>query len=341
MDWPALLRPLPRFVAPVPDETITSYLRRLADANRLDPAALRALLAQATGKDAPVPLGRLAEITGLARQSLAHAMPQLAEPDELAGLHLGARPRARPRGAFVACRRCTARRAGRRPVIRWALHDDVVCLRHRRWISEHESQPDLSGQPEVLAAHIRHRRMIRRHGRHAVMTAFDDAQHVCLGWYLAERYSDGFERRMAAFHGPGWRDAEDIAWDDDTFDAALYPQTVALARLFVIPFWRDRIIDDDWPDQGEFIAELRRTVAPDYAWNAVLRIGRREIYDPLIEWRLRTRRMRLQPPPPEHPANQPETIGTSGAARPDETVRKSQLEPGSWDSPEAQTVPAT
>jgi hypothetical protein len=48
MDWPLRLRPLPRFVAPFRDETISSYLPRLTAANRLAPAALRALFAAVT-----------------------------------------------------------------------------------------------------------------------------------------------------------------------------------------------------------------------------------------------------------------------------------------------------
>ena len=40
-----MLRPLPRLVAPFRDETITSYLHRLAGPNHIDPAGLRCLLA--------------------------------------------------------------------------------------------------------------------------------------------------------------------------------------------------------------------------------------------------------------------------------------------------------
>ncbi len=137
MHWPLRLRPLPRFVAPFRDETISSYLPRLAAANRLAPAALRALLAGSDRKDAPVPLARLAAVTGMPHAALAHAMPQICTAGELIGLHIQNQPRARKGWSFAACRRCTAGR----PVTRWALHDDVVCGRHRRWISEDQAQP--------------------------------------------------------------------------------------------------------------------------------------------------------------------------------------------------------
>ena len=92
---------------------------------------------------------------------------------------------------------------------RWALHDDVVCGRHRRWISKYQAQPDLTAQPEILTAHRRHRRLIRRHGRDTVMRAFRDARHICLGWRLDGIPDDGYGHRMEIFHGPGWRDRDD------------------------------------------------------------------------------------------------------------------------------------
>ena len=78
-----MLRPLPRLVAPFRDETITSYLRRLAEPNHIDPAALRALLAGSDHKGVPVPLGRLAAVAGLPWRSLAYAMPQICTASEL------------------------------------------------------------------------------------------------------------------------------------------------------------------------------------------------------------------------------------------------------------------
>ena len=307
MDWPVLLRPLPRPVAPFRDETINSYLARLATANRLAPAALRALLAGGDRNDAPVPLIRLAAVTGMPRATLAHAMPQICTADELAGLHIASRPRARDGWSFAACRHCTAGRL----VTRWALHDDVVCGRHRRWISRYQAQPDLTAQPEILTAHRRHRRLIRRHGRDTVMRAFRDARHICLGWRLDGIPDDGYGRRMEIFHGPGWRDRD---YDEtQTSDAAAYPQAVALTRLLASPYWRERILGKDRPWPEEFETELRRTVAPGYIWGIYPRTRwRRDRDDPLLEWRYHTRHPESGPLPPGHPRNLPETIQTGG-----------------------------
>ena len=307
MDWPVLLRPLPRFIAPFRDETITSYLARLATANRLAPAALRAILAGGDRNDAPVPLIRLAAVTGMPRAALAHAMPQICTADELAGLHIASRPRARDGWSFAACRHCTAGRL----VTRWALHDDVVCGRHRRWISKDQAQPDLTAQPEILTAHRRHRRLIRRHGRDTVMRAFRDARHICLGWRLDGIPDDGYGRRMESFHGPGWRDRDDD--ETCTSDAAAYPQAVALTRLLASPYWRERILGKNWPWPEEFETELRRTVAPGYIWGIYPRTRwRRDRDDPLLEWRYLTRHPESEPLSPGHPRNLPETIQTGG-----------------------------
>ena len=307
MDWPVLLRPLPRFIAPFRDETTSSYLARVATANRLAPAALRALLAGGDRNDAPMPLIRLAAVTGMPRAALAHAMPQICTADELAGLHIASRPRARDGWSFVACRRCTAGRL----VTRWALHDDVVCGRHRRWISKYQAQPDLTAQPEILTAHRRHRRLIRRHGRDTVMRAFRDARHICLGWRLDGIPDDGYGRRMEIFHGPGWRDRDDD--ETCTSDAAAYPQAVALTRLLASPYWRERILGKDWPWPEEFETELRRTVAPGYIWGIYPRTRwRRDRDDPLLEWRYLTRHPESEPLPPGHPRNLPETIQAGG-----------------------------
>ena len=308
MDWPLIPRPLPRLVAPFRDETITSYLHRLAGPNHIDPARLRSWLAGSDRKDAPVPLSRLAAVTGMPCRSLAYAMPQICTAAELSGLPVQNRPRARDGWSFAACRPCAAGQ----PVTRWALHDDVVCYRHRRWISKDHDQPDLTRQPEILHAHRRHRWLIRRHGRDPVMRAVRDARHICTGWRLDGLPDPGFGRRMEIFRGPGWADPDE--WAPQAFEAATYPQSVALARLLASPYWRERILGNHWAGHDQFTAELRRTVAPDYTWDyRPCTRWRRSRDDPLLEWRLHTRRLAFEPLPPGHAWNLPETIQPAAA----------------------------
>ena len=320
MDWPPLLRPLPRHVTPIRDETITSYLARLAQANRLEVAALRHLLSGSRRNDAEVPFAALAAVTGMPPGLLAYAMPQICTPAERAHVDVTNRPRPQHlRDAHVACRPCTAATASGRAVTVWPLHEHVVCRRHRRWISDEHDQPDLSAQPEILHAARRHRWLIRRHGRDTVMRAYRDARHICAGWRLEgydHGHDPGFTRRMHIFHGPGWADIEDESYQ--TWEAATYPQVVALTRLLASPYWRERILDHDWPWHDEFITELRRTVvSPDYVWNVHPRRRRRgqreDHYDPLLEWKQDTHYLQHQPPPPNSPWLLPETLAPEPA----------------------------
>ena len=115
MDWPLLLRPLPRPVPPVRDETITSYLARLAEANRLQIADLRHLLTDSRRKDAEPPLAGLAAITGMPPAALAHAMPQICTPHERVHVDATNRPRPQFRGEVIACRPCSATRPAAGP----------------------------------------------------------------------------------------------------------------------------------------------------------------------------------------------------------------------------------
>src|SRR5262249_37014032 len=157
----------------------------------------------------------------------------------------------------------------------------------RRWISEDHEQPGLAGQPEILHAHRRHRRLIRR-------------------------------------------------------DAATYPQSVALARLLASPYWRERILGKDWAWHDEFVAELRRTVAPGHVWDTARRTRRRRDHDaPLLEWRQPPRRLKFEPLPPGHAWNLPETIqpATADAIAVEHTAPPRDSD--RRDDPVRQTVPST
>jgi hypothetical protein len=83
----------------------------------------------------------------------------------------------------------------------------VICSRHRRWISPAASaeQPDLTGQPDILQAHNRHLRLVRRFGRGDVAVALGIAGHICRRWVEERRYDEGFCERMRIFRGPGWK----------------------------------------------------------------------------------------------------------------------------------------
>jgi TniQ len=176
---------LPRLPVPLPparQETIASYLARLASVHGLplrelwEPVstprpgtARRTVLAE-----------RLAAITGRATDHLARALPELRDPapDWTAWRH-----QPQPR-----CPRCDARHEGG-PVIRLLPHHRYVCHQHRYWIG-----PPDAGQPatklddgldDIVRAQRHHRRLIRRHGTaaafDAVLTGFLIRGHLWAG----------------------------------------------------------------------------------------------------------------------------------------------------------------
>jgi len=82
-----LLRPLPRPVRPVANETLASFLHRLAAANRLDHDELRSYIAADSHKRARIPLDRLAALSGQPELTLRRAIfdlpPPAGDPTEL------------------------------------------------------------------------------------------------------------------------------------------------------------------------------------------------------------------------------------------------------------------
>ena len=120
--------------------------------------------------------------------------------------------------------------------------------------SDTGQQPDLAGQPEILAAARAHRRLARRHGHEKARAAYYQARRVLDEWKDSGHHdyaqSEGFGRRITAFLGPGWSVRRDSAFAA----AARYPQVVALAQLLASPYWTGLAVRDHVaagrPDRG-------------------------------------------------------------------------------------------
>lgn len=149
-----------------------------------------------------------------------------------------------------------------------ALHDDLVCLRHRRWLGDHRTslhgrpQVDLTAAPDILRAHRRHQRLIRRDGRLPVMVVFRHADIRCRHWHRhshndIHRNSEEFRRLLTLLHGPDWEHAELV--DEPAFDAARYPQVVELTSV-VLGFAAGREVTYHQP--RSLLRSIGRTIAP-------------------------------------------------------------------------------
>lgn len=123
------LRSLPRTVAPVADETLASYLSRLAAANHVHPMDLREHLAPMRGrtKTVLVQVDALAAVTGLASMTLLYALPELRNRDHAsdAAIFKGRTLPRSPNTVRLACRRCMAAKNAHGPVTVWMRHDQT------------------------------------------------------------------------------------------------------------------------------------------------------------------------------------------------------------------------
>jgi hypothetical protein len=295
-DWvTGQVRPLPRTVPPFRDETVSSYLRRLARANRLDDDAFRAYL---TGNDTnhKIPLARLAAVSSLPAEMLCRALPELRDPDKLHESNATRRPV--PDGpTSPVCRFCALTRGITDLIIRWRQPEDLICRRHRRWLIDWHTavtgrQPDLTRQPGIVRAHRLHQKLIHRHGRDLIRSVFNHAAKICKEWHRQGRYDADFHRRMRLFHGPEWC----VDRRDPTIEAAFYPQIVALTRLLGAPHWRSHALQAP-PRLDRFLDEVRRTVAPTFQWDAT---QAHRSYDALVNWIRDHRAYPDDPPLPHH-----------------------------------------
>jgi hypothetical protein len=287
--------PLPRTVSPILNETVDSYIWRLARANHLNPDDLRSHLGAERGE--PIGADRLAAVSGAPVQSLRYAMLELCDPGDLASMNVDHRPRP-GRVQQAGCRRCAASQGvvdttGRMKV--WARHEDVVCLRHRHWAAADKVSLDLARHPEIVQANRVHRRLIRRHGRIAVQLAYQDAVAICQRWIDTRNYDDPFDQRMDLFLGTDWK----FATNNAAYRASFYPEVAHLTRLLSSPYWTSLILNDHvrrdiagaarsadgqlltWEDAmftrhfamrlrspgiDRFVAEAKRTIKPNFQW---------------------------------------------------------------------------
>jgi TniQ len=159
--------PLPVPAAPVAGEALTSFLGRLAAANRTSPDALLEILPPwfrvktrwhddrwQPGRLLPWAddaAARLAVISGSGPAAIKNALPTFG------GM------RGRPARAVIACRLCTAARRIRQPVPVHLPAHHQVCLRHGIWLSGPGApQFSVSGCRDILAAEARPRQLLRR-----------------------------------------------------------------------------------------------------------------------------------------------------------------------------------
>jgi hypothetical protein len=260
-------------LAPVPGETVSSLICRLAARYGLGATTLRSCWQwrntpppRAGGgvrADAEVLLNRagqevLAKLCGVGQDVLARALPAWQCRDaKLAGqrqtpaaLWRIAATVAGP--AAFGCRLCTARRTATAVrVVRYTPPWERVCTRHGRWLLDAD-QPleylDLRGVPEVAAAQRRWTGVARRAVRAGAQPerVFALAHAVVARWWEQapgwERETIWPQRLDQVAGGNAGSDLE--RWRVVGRDAAVFPEVVAVADALLDPamtqlVWRD------------------------------------------------------------------------------------------------------
>ena len=298
-------RPLPRRVSPVQDETISSFLRRLAQANHIRGDELLAYLGtrlrepSAPTRSRDVSLQALSMISGHTPICLAHALPEIRPqlPDHSA-LRVIGRTTVEGHATRPACRRCMAAKGITATVTIWARQHQNVCLRHQLWIgpgvNSPEDQVEVADLPEIGHAQTRHSNLIRRHGVGHVRYSHPDAQKI-ISWSTQLPSDTGRWNRRRHFFTR--EQAEHLPWSYDF--AACYPEVVALLSVLASPHWRRMALSDNPANKQRF---YRHSAA-----NGITN-GEPEHNTPLNKWIDRHRQDRT----PENPyAEQPIDGGSS------------------------------
>ncbi|MFF7052549.1 TniQ family protein [Streptomyces griseorubiginosus] len=274
------LQPLPRTVPLFHNETLDSFLRRLAAANHLPADQLLPLLEIRRTKKTPVNtfLEPLAAAAGVRPGTLELALPEFLDADAVDKPGAIGRPRSTLHTAIQrpACRRCTHVAGITMPVTCWTTHDRNACLRHRLWIGDGitnaDEQVDISGLPDTLRAQRHHRNLVARHGRRWVRNAYPDARKIYFTWL--QQTADPFDlldtTRRILTDGTGKPPSHDL-----TLTMVFHPQVVTLAGLLASRAWEHRAVAT---------GHVTWLVGQITVRNILLGYVPKERTDPLIQW---------------------------------------------------------
>lgn len=174
-------QPLPKPVAPFRNETVLSYVARLAHANHLSTAQLRRYVA-GTAHSHPHP-DWLAVACGL---------PERVLRARLRGFPANERNYLNQTTSFrPLCRLCMARRGVHEPVYCTVAPHITACQRHQLWIGplahSLDDQKSLRHKPRVLAAARVHTRLVHRYGDTDILFTVRQARHFLSYWANAEQ----------------------------------------------------------------------------------------------------------------------------------------------------------
>ncbi|MFG2371251.1 hypothetical protein ACGFY9_07215 [Streptomyces sp. NPDC048504] len=263
---PALFRPLPLPVLPVPNETLASYWAQLAEANWSRESQIRypsPWLYHPYSRTKNT-AEELSILTGLSPARLRNFLPELRWLHETgySSPPPGMAPLVKRRWA---CRRCTAARGRGHQVQIWDSYiHRQLCRRHRLWTGEAVNSPaeqaDLHGMDATVRSQELHSRLIRHHGIDLIAECH---RAVLPLWKLfaGQHYRNTpINRRPSLVRAAGPR----TRWGPELF-AAAYPETIAVITMATTPKWRSLLERSMYPaDVEQFLTELKRRLPENH-----------------------------------------------------------------------------
>jgi len=231
------IRALPIGLPPVNQETLGSYLHRIADANHITIAAIAQILGTSrryrrTDDDPTIwttnTVTALATLTGRSANTLTRALPALRPLATAAAAATPSRPTAIP--PRVACRHCMASKGIHGLVLQRAASHERVCPRHQRWLHGPE-QHALHTLPEIRQANLRHRRLICRYDTAAGDAAYAQALQLVHERFIAADQPD-LQHRWTQRLGLLRRDPHGDPYRPSLqrLELVTYPETVSLTK---------------------------------------------------------------------------------------------------------------
>ena len=242
--WQTPPRALPITVRPMGNESVLSYVYRLAEANHLRYPTLFRHIAPCTPGKHWLPrteaylnaaaVQRLAVLCGHSPQGLARALPLFRIPFAHDPSTVTDQPQlwSRKFSPQRACRRCTLQLGWTGVILLHNAATRRVCERHGMWTYwEHH---DLATTPEVVKAHRQFRKLIGT--RPHILFWYRRARHIMKSGKVRERGFPNVLRwreRAARLEGPGPGSALTFR----RLELIRFPETVALTRFLTDPTW--------------------------------------------------------------------------------------------------------